>query len=132
MRIRGSIVVERGEPLVAKNVITPREFELRKRNFETADAALKTAISQRDAAQSAIKTAQADVEHDQSVLQELVLVSPRNGRVLYQLLRSGEVVSAGAPIVTILDAGPAEILYSGEDGRARHGLCTHQPRHRLA
>jgi HlyD family secretion protein len=95
--------VERGEPLVTKNVITPREFELRKRNFETADAALKTVIAQRDAAQAAVKTAEADVEHDQSVLQELVLVSPRSGRVLYQLLRSGEVVAAGAPIVTILD-----------------------------
>jgi HlyD family secretion protein len=95
--------VERGEPLVAKNVITPREFELRKRNFETADAALKSVIAQRDAAQAAVKSAEADVEHDQSVLQELVMVSPRNGRVLYQLLRSGEVVAAGAPIVTVLD-----------------------------
>jgi len=33
----------------------------------------------------------------------LTLVSPRLGRVQYQLARAGEVVAAGAPIVTILD-----------------------------
>jgi HlyD family secretion protein len=31
------------------------------------------------------------------------LVSPRLGRVQYQLARAGEVVAAGAPVVTILD-----------------------------
>jgi HlyD family secretion protein len=33
----------------------------------------------------------------------MTLVSPRIGRVQYQLARAGEVVAAGAPIVTILD-----------------------------
>jgi HlyD family secretion protein len=37
------------------------------------------------------------------VLNDLILVSPRNGRVQYQLLRTGEVVAAGKPILTILD-----------------------------
>ena len=95
--------LERGEPLVAKNIITQREFDQRKRNFEAADAALKTYIAQRDATQAAVKSAEADVDQAQSVLNDLILVSPRNGRVQYQLLRSGEVVAAGAPVLTILD-----------------------------
>ena len=36
-------------------------------------------------------------------MDDLTLLSPRLGRVQYQLARAGEVVAAGAPIVTILD-----------------------------
>ncbi len=59
--------------------------------------------AQRDQAQSQIKNSQAEVERIESIIKDLTLVSPRNGRVQYQLARAGEVVAAGAPIVTILD-----------------------------
>jgi len=43
------------------------------------------------------------VDRIQSVLDDLTLVSPRPGRVQYELARNGEVVAAGAPILTIPD-----------------------------
>ncbi len=47
--------------------------------------------------------AEAEVERIEAMLADLTLVSPREGRVQYQLARAGEVVAAGAPILTILD-----------------------------
>jgi HlyD family secretion protein len=94
---------DRGDELYKKGAITLKDFEQRRRNYEAADAAVKSENAKRDQAQSAIKTAQAEVERIQSVLHDLTLVSPRNGRVQYQLQRTGEMVAAGAPVVTILD-----------------------------
>ena len=54
-------------------------------------------------AKFSIKAAQAQVERLQSILVDLVLVSPRSGRVQYRLARAGEVISAGQRVLTILD-----------------------------
>ena len=59
--------------------------------------------AQRDPAEASIKAAEADVERLQSILVDLVLVSPRSGRVQYRLARAGEVVAAGQRVLTILD-----------------------------
>ena len=58
----------------------------------------------------------------------MVLVAPRSGRVQYQLARAGEVVAAGARVLTILDlkdvymtiflpAGQAGLLALGDEAR---------------
>ena len=57
----------------------------------------------REAAEESVKAAEADVERLQAVLADLVLLSPRTGRVQYRLARAGEVVAAGQRILTILD-----------------------------
>jgi HlyD family secretion protein len=93
----------RGQELIKSGTITRQTFEERKRNYETAEAAAKAAIARRDEAQSSIKTAEAEVNRIQSILQDMVLISPRNGRVQYQFARSGEVVPAGGRVLTILD-----------------------------
>jgi len=106
MKLKVGIVGFRGysgAELVKTQIITKQTFEQRKRNFESADAALKNTMAQRDQALSAIKSAQAQVERIESILSDLNLVSPRLGRVQYQLARAGEVIAAGAPVVTILD-----------------------------
>jgi HlyD family secretion protein len=94
---------ERGQELMKSGFITKQTFEQRKRNFDSAIASVKSFTSQRDQAQSAIKASEAEVDRIQAIIQDLTLVSPRNGRVQYQLARAGEVIAAGAPIVTILD-----------------------------
>ena len=94
---------ERGQELMKTGFITKQAFEQRKRNFDAAAASVKSFTSQRDQAQSAIKNSEAQVERIEAIIKDLTLVSPRNGRVQYQLARAGEVVAAGAPIVTILD-----------------------------
>ena len=94
---------ERGAELVKSQTISKQTYEQRKRNFESATSSLATAVSQRDQAISAIKSAEANVERLKAILADQTLVSPRNGRVQYQLARAGEVIAAGAPILTILD-----------------------------
>jgi len=94
---------QRGQELMKTGNITKQVFEQRKRNYDAAVAAVKSFTSQRDQAHSSIKSSEAEVERIMSIIQDLTLASPRNGRVQYQLARAGEVVAAGAPIVTILD-----------------------------
>jgi HlyD family secretion protein len=94
---------ERGQELIKTGFITKQVFEQRKRNFDSAVAAVQSFTSQRDQALSQIANSEAEVDRVQSIIDDLTLVSPRMGRVQYQLARAGEVVAAGAPIVTILD-----------------------------
>ncbi len=94
---------ERGQQLVDKQIITQQTFDQRRRNYEGAEAGVVGATAQRDQADASIKSAQAEVERIEAVLHDLVLVSPRTGRVQYQLARNGEVVAAGGKILTILD-----------------------------
>lgn len=94
---------ERGQQLVEKSNITQQAFDQRRRNYEAAQASVTAAIAQREQAQAAIKSAQAEVERIESVLQDLVLISPRTGRVQYLLARNGEIVPAGGKVMTILD-----------------------------
>jgi HlyD family secretion protein len=94
---------ERGQELMKTGFITKQVFEQRKRNLDSAVAAVQNFTSQRDQALSQIANSEAEVDRVQSIIDDLTLVSPRLGRVQYQLARAGEVVAAGAPIVTILD-----------------------------
>jgi HlyD family secretion protein len=94
---------QRAQELIKSGTIAVQTLEQRKRNYQAADGSFRAATSKRDQALSAIKNAEAQVDRIQSVLHDLTLVSPRSGRVQYQLLRSGEVVTAGAPVLTILD-----------------------------
>jgi HlyD family secretion protein len=94
---------ERGKMLVEHGNIPQQVVDQRRDKFESAEALHVAANAQRDQAESAIKAAQADVERLQSILVDLVLVSPRSGRVQYRLARAGEVVVAGQRVLTILD-----------------------------
>jgi HlyD family secretion protein len=95
--------LERGNYLLERADIPKQVVDQRRDKFESAEALHVAANAQRDQAESAIKAAQADVERLQSILADLVLVSPRSGRVQYRLARAGEVVAPGQRILTILD-----------------------------
>src|SRR5260221_13697347 len=86
---------DRGKMLIEHGNIPQQVVDQRRNKFEAAEAAHVSANAQRDEAESAIKAAEADVERLQSVLTDLVLVSPRSGRVQYRLARAGEGVAAG-------------------------------------
>jgi HlyD family secretion protein len=94
---------ERGKMLVEHENIPVQVVDQRRNKFEAAEAGYVAANAQRDQAEAAIKAAEADVERLQSILVDLVLVSPRSGRVQYRLARAGEVVAAGQRVLTILD-----------------------------
>ena len=94
---------DRGTALLQHGTITQQTVDQRRNRFESAEANYVAANAQRDQAESSIKATQADVERLQSILVDLVLVSPRSGRVQYRLARAGEVISAGQRVLTILD-----------------------------
>ena len=91
------MLVERGNISVQSGGSAPQQIGRRR------EAAYVSANAERDEAKSAIKSAQADVERLQAVLADLVLLSPRSGRVQYRLARAGEVIAAGQRVLTILD-----------------------------
>jgi HlyD family secretion protein len=95
--------LERGKSLLERGNITQQVVDQRRNKFEDAEAGYRAAIEQRDQAQFAIKSSEADVQRLEAVLVDLVLVSPRSGRVQYRLARAGEVVVPGQRVLTILD-----------------------------
>src|SRR5215470_12988413 len=116
--------VERGEPLVEKGILSRQVFQQRTTKADVAEAALQAAEAQREAAQFAITSAQAEVERIEAILVDLTLVSPRSGRVQYLIHRSGEVVDAGTRILTILDLSDVYMtiyLPSGQAGQVALG-----------
>ncbi|MBV9906564.1 MAG: HlyD family efflux transporter periplasmic adaptor subunit, partial [Hyphomicrobiales bacterium] len=94
---------ERGQELMKTGFITKQVFDERRRNYDGAQAAVQTKTAQRDEARKAIEIAKAKLQQIQAMIDELTLVSPRNGEVQYKLKRAGETVAAGEPIVTVLD-----------------------------
>src|SRR4029077_8191796 len=94
---------DRGKMLIEHGNIPQQVVDQRRNKFEAAEAAYVAANAKRDEADAAIKAAEAEVERLQAVLVDLVLVSPRSGRVQYRLARAGEVVAAGQRVLTILD-----------------------------
>ena len=94
---------DRGLELIKDGWMTRQTLELRRDKFESAQADYDAAEDTREAAEDSVKAAEADVERLQAILVDLVLLSPRTGRVQYRLARAGEVVAAGQRVLTILD-----------------------------
>ena len=93
---------ERGKALIKDAYISQQMLDLRRNKFETAEAAYVAANAQRDEAEAAIKAAEADAAAAVDLV-DLVLLSPRSGRVQYRLARTGEMVAANQRVLTILD-----------------------------
>jgi HlyD family secretion protein len=94
---------DRGKMLIKDAYISQQMLDLHRNKFVSTEALYVAAIVQRDEAEAAIKAAEADVERLQSILVDLVLASPRTGRVQYRLARTGELVAADQRILTILN-----------------------------
>jgi HlyD family secretion protein len=94
---------QRAKTLVERGNISVQTLDQRRNRLDQADAAYVSANAERDEAESAIKSATADVERLQAILADLVLLAPRSGRVQYRLARAGEVIAAGQRVLTILD-----------------------------
>lgn len=95
----------RTEQLARTGTATRQALDQRRATYAAATAALKAANAQRNQADAAAKSAEADVDRLKAILHDLVLRAPRSGRVQYKLMRAGEVVAAGTRVLTILDLG---------------------------
>jgi HlyD family secretion protein len=95
------VAVQEGDKVAAGQVIARLRSPELEAQFRAAQSDLRSAREVQ--AQDAIKAAEAKVEQIKSMIGELTLVSPREGKVQYQLARAGDSVPAGAPIVTLID-----------------------------
>jgi len=95
------VAVQEGDKVAAGQVIARLSSQQLEAQLRNAESELRSAKEAR--AQDAIKAAEAKVEQIKSMISELTLVSPREGKVQYQLAHAGDSVAAGAPIVTLID-----------------------------
>jgi HlyD family secretion protein len=120
------VAVKEGEKVAAGQVIATMSSPELEAQLEAAQLKLQSARETR--AEDAIKAAEAQVEQIKSMIGDLRLVSPREGKVQYQLARAGDHVPAGALIVTLIDladvymtvfirAADAEKLGLGDEAR---------------
>ncbi len=127
-RLMAESDLQRGNELVQKGYISGQQFDARKAKSDAADASLRAAKAQREQALFAIEVAQAEVQRIEAMLLDLTLLAPKSGRVQYKLANDGEVIPAGARILTILDltdvyitiylpAGEVGLLAIGDEAR---------------
>jgi HlyD family secretion protein len=95
--------MRRTATLVDKGWSTREQYDLRRQQLKSADAALKAAQSQVEEAIATVKTADAKVEELQAVLDDSTTKSPVRGRVQYRLVEPGAVLPAGGKIATVID-----------------------------
>ena len=93
----------RSKNLYINNNISLVQLQQNETTVESMKAALSAAKTQVDSANAAINAAKAQMQTIQANLDDSVLRSPINGRVLYKLIEQGEVIGAGGKVLTILD-----------------------------
>jgi len=97
------VELRRTQELERKGHATRQSLDQRRSTQASAAATLRAATAQREQANFAVKTAEAEVERLKSILADLELRAPRAGRVQYKLRRAGEVLAAGTPVLILLD-----------------------------
>ena len=98
-----NVELQRAQTLSKRDYISASTVDQRQAQRDVAAAAItaaQAAIGDAEAAQDAAEAAVAQLE---AVLNDMTLTAPVSGRVEYKLVQAGEVLSAGAPVVSLLD-----------------------------
>jgi len=94
---------ERSKNLYVNNNISLVQLQQNETVLATMKAALLASKAQVIGADSAINALIAQTQTIEANLNDCILYSPIDGRVLYKLIESGEVIGAGGKVLTILD-----------------------------
>lgn len=116
--------LERAEALQQRGVATGETVDLRQSQKGTADAAVLSAEAGVSRAEATIDATRSTVERLKADLEEYELTAPRAGRVQYRLAEPGEVLGAGARVVTLIDLTDVYMtiyLPTNDAGRLRYG-----------
>lgn len=95
--------LDRTRTLFQKGYATNELLDQRQQALDGANAALKAAVAKVGEMEHALAAATQDVAYNKIVVGDGVLVAPRDARVQYRLVNTGEVIGAGAKIFTLLD-----------------------------
>ncbi|WP_083100982.1 HlyD family secretion protein [Pseudophaeobacter leonis] len=99
---RAAHELDRATALLAGQNISETVFEDRETAHQVAEAVLTAARARVATSDSQIAAAEAEVRRIFAQIEDSSLFAPVSGRVLYRLAEPGEVVGAGAPILTLL------------------------------
>ncbi len=94
---------DRTRTLFEKGYATKELLDQRQQALDGANAALNAATAKVGETEHALAAATQDVAYNKIVINDGVLVAPRDARVQYRLVNTGEVIGAGAKIFTLLD-----------------------------
>lgn len=100
--LRAQHELERATSLFASENISETLFEERQTDHQVAQAILGAATARVATSDSRITASEAEARRIQAQIEDSSLTAPAAGRVLYRLAEPGEVVGAGAPILTLL------------------------------
>jgi len=95
--------LERSQTLYVDKNISLVQLQQHETAVASAKAVLAAMNARVGSADAAIQTAMAQVETIQVNLEDSILVSPINGRVLYRLAEPGEVFGSGGKVLTLLE-----------------------------
>lgn len=98
-----SSTLARSKSLYSQRNISLERLQQDETSVQTAKAALAAAKANVVNKDSAIQAAMAKKETVQTNLDDSLLRSPINGRVLYRLLEPGEIVGPGGKVLTVLN-----------------------------
>jgi len=93
----------RVQNLVKRGSASKQLLDQHQTRQRTSEAALQAAKIQVDEAVAAIEAAEAQVTKVKVRLEDSLLVSPRDGRVLYRLAEPGEILGMGSKVLMIVD-----------------------------
>lgn len=114
----------RTQALERRGYAPTEQLDQRRSSLEVAEATLATAEAGQRRAQASLEAAEANVAEVRTLLEDTVLTAPRAGRVLYRLLRAGEVVAAGGRVATLIDPTDVSMIVflpAGQAGRLAYG-----------
>jgi HlyD family secretion protein len=98
-----NVELERAQTLSKRDYISASTVDQRQAQRDVAAATVTAAQAAIGDAEAARDAAEASVAQLQAVLSDMTLSAPVAGRVEYKLVQAGEVLSAGAPVVSLLD-----------------------------
>ncbi|HTL36061.1 MAG TPA: HlyD family efflux transporter periplasmic adaptor subunit [Kofleriaceae bacterium] len=93
----------RAGALVQARAGSQRELDVRSASVNTTRAGVAEETAKLSVAEQNVKVAEANVGTIQSRIDDATLTSPVVGRVLYRLAEPGEVVDAGAKVLTLVN-----------------------------
>jgi multidrug resistance efflux pump len=104
-----------------QGLVAAEEVEARRASLEKAQAAVVAARAGIGTAQAGIAAAQAAVDQARLNLERTVVRSPVDGRLNDRTVRAGDYVSAGKPVLAVLDTGSFRVDGYFEETRL-HGI----------
>ncbi|MBI2253511.1 MAG: HlyD family efflux transporter periplasmic adaptor subunit [Proteobacteria bacterium] len=108
--VLAEIELTRASTLQQKNAGPVAEVDRRRAQRDVAVAALKGSQAALEDSKAAALAAEARVARLQTVIADMELKAPTDGRIEYRLVKAGEVLAAGGQVATLLDLADVHMV----------------------